>query len=177
MLAVLTSFCGSTLTWGLWHLVSFIVWSIVSLYSRSVLGPSKDHPPDPSAAPLQILPEPPLPDCLRFESRFESGNLAKVIRITEAYYEIYLRPDYYTSKHCQWFYFQVRFFVSDDYIAPLCTFFQLFCFRIAPFCTTTNSLEICMKYAWFTALVKSTQSYPIVVRFSTLFRCKIWGLI
>ena len=44
---------------------------------------------------------------LRFESRFESGNLAKVIRITEAYYEIYLRPDYYTSKHCQWFYFQV----------------------------------------------------------------------
>ena len=53
------------------------------------------------------MPEPPLPDCLRFESRFESGNLAKVIRITEAYYEIYLRPDYYTSKHCQWFYFQV----------------------------------------------------------------------
>ena len=51
--------------------------------------------------------EPPLPDCLRFESRFESGNLAKVIRITEAYYEIYLRPDYYTSRHCQWFYFQV----------------------------------------------------------------------
>ena len=76
-------------------------------YSRSVLGPSKDHPPDPAAAPLQIMPEPPLPDCLRFESRFESGNLAKVIRITEAYYEIYLRPDYYTSKHCQWFYFQV----------------------------------------------------------------------
>jgi len=80
--------------------------SPVNYFSRSVLGPSKDHPPDPSAAPLQILPEPPLPDCLRFESRFESGNLAKVIRITEAYYEIYLRPDYYTSKHCQWFYFQ-----------------------------------------------------------------------
>ncbi len=77
-------------------------------FSRSVLGPSKDHPPDPSAAPLQMMPEPPLPDCLRFESRFESGNLAKVIRITEAYYEIYLRPDYYTSKHCQWFYFQVK---------------------------------------------------------------------
>ena len=80
---------------------------IFFIYSRSVLGPSKDHPPDPAAAPLQMMPEPPLPDCLRFESRFESGNLAKVIRITEAYYEIYLRPDYYTSKHCQWFYFQV----------------------------------------------------------------------
>ena len=51
-------------------------------------GPSKDLPPDPNAAPLQPMIEPPLPDCLKFESRFESGNLAKVIRITEAYYEI-----------------------------------------------------------------------------------------
>ena len=79
----------------------------ISYFSRSVPGPSKDHPPDPAAAPLLPMIEPPLPDCLRFESRFESGNLAKVIRITEAYYEIYLRPDYYTSRHCQWFYFQV----------------------------------------------------------------------
>ena len=76
-------------------------------FSRSVAGPSKDLPPDPNAAPLQPMIEPPLPDCLKFESRFESGNLAKVIRITEAYYELYLRPDYYTSRHCQWFYFQV----------------------------------------------------------------------
>ena len=90
-----------------------------------MLGPSQDHPPDPAAAPLQHMPEPPLPDCLRFESRFESGNLAKVIRITEAYYEIYLRPDYYTSKHCQWFYFQVsqtleyffRFCLTDSFDA------------------------------------------------------------
>ena len=93
---------------GWWIFSNCLInWFPFIYYSRSVLGPSKDHPPDPSAAPLQILPEPPLPDCLRFESRFESGNLAKVIRITEAYYEIYLRPDYYTSKHCQWFYFQV----------------------------------------------------------------------
>ena len=48
-----------------------------------------------------------MPDSLKFESRFESGNLAKVIRITEAYYELYLRPDLYTTKHCQWFYFRV----------------------------------------------------------------------
>ena len=92
------------------NLLYFQIYRNFLPYSRSVLGPSKDHPPDPSAAPLQPPIEPPLPDCLKFESRFESGNLAKVIRITEAYYEIYLRPDYYTSKHCQWFYFQVSFF-------------------------------------------------------------------
>ena len=42
-----------------------------------------------------------------FESRFESGNLGKAIRISESYYELYLRPDLYTNRHCQWFYFQV----------------------------------------------------------------------
>ena len=42
-----------------------------------------------------------------FESRFESGNLGKAIRISESYYELYLRPDLYSNRHCQWFYFQV----------------------------------------------------------------------
>lgn len=44
---------------------------------------------------------------LVFESRFESGNLAKAIKITPVYYELYLRPDLYTNKHTQWFYFRV----------------------------------------------------------------------
>lgn len=44
---------------------------------------------------------------LIFESRFESGNLAKAIKITPVYYELYLRPDLYTNKHTQWFYFRV----------------------------------------------------------------------
>lgn len=44
---------------------------------------------------------------LMFESRFESGNLAKVIKITPVYYELYLRADLYTNKHTQWFYFRV----------------------------------------------------------------------
>lgn len=47
-------------------------------------------------------------DDLRFESRFESGNLAKVVRITETYYELYLRTDLYTNRHMQWFYFRVE---------------------------------------------------------------------
>ncbi|CAH3994046.1 unnamed protein product [Pieris brassicae] len=46
-------------------------------------------------------------DELRFESRFESGNLAKAIKITSAYYELHLRTDLYTNRHVQWFYFKV----------------------------------------------------------------------
>lgn len=46
-------------------------------------------------------------DDLAFESRFESGNLAKAIKVTPVYYELYLRPDLYTNKHAQWFYFRV----------------------------------------------------------------------
>ncbi|KAB0799155.1 hypothetical protein PPYR_07035 [Photinus pyralis] len=46
-------------------------------------------------------------ESLKFESRFESGNLAKAIKITAIYYELYLRTDLYTNKHMQWFYFKV----------------------------------------------------------------------
>ncbi|XP_055913111.1 cytosolic carboxypeptidase Nna1 isoform X2 [Eupeodes corollae] len=46
-------------------------------------------------------------DGLWFESRFESGNLAKAVKITDTYYELYLRPDLYTSRSKQWFYFRV----------------------------------------------------------------------
>ncbi|XP_030418192.1 cytosolic carboxypeptidase 2 isoform X3 [Gopherus evgoodei] len=45
---------------------------------------------------------------LLFESRFESGNLQKAVRVGPYEYELTLRMDLYTSKHTQWFYFQVR---------------------------------------------------------------------
>ena len=45
---------------------------------------------------------------LKFESRFESGNLAKVIKVTNVYYELYLRPDMYTDRHAQWYYFRIQ---------------------------------------------------------------------
>nr|XP_056706871.1 cytosolic carboxypeptidase 2 [Euleptes europaea] len=45
---------------------------------------------------------------LLFESRFESGNLQKAVRVGRYEYELTLRTDLYTSKHTQWFYFQVR---------------------------------------------------------------------
>uniref|UniRef100_A0A8D0G665 Cytosolic carboxypeptidase 2 n=1 Tax=Sphenodon punctatus TaxID=8508 RepID=A0A8D0G665_SPHPU len=45
---------------------------------------------------------------LLFESRFESGNLQKAVRVGEYEYELTLRTDLYTSKHTQWFYFRVQ---------------------------------------------------------------------
>ncbi|KAM7348744.1 nna1 carboxypeptidase isoform 5-T5 [Cochliomyia hominivorax] len=74
---------------------------IIPPFSRSAVGGSKFltncHPYNPEEY-----------DGLEFESRFESGNLAKAIQITPTYYELYLRPDLYTSRSKQWFYFRVK---------------------------------------------------------------------
>ncbi|KAL0968753.1 hypothetical protein UPYG_G00271250 [Umbra pygmaea] len=45
---------------------------------------------------------------LLFEARFESGNLLKATRVGKFDYELTLRPDLYTEKHTQWFYFRVK---------------------------------------------------------------------
>lgn len=71
----------------------------VTQFSRSSIGSSKYL----MNAHLNIMSD----EDLVFESRFESGNLAKAIKITPVYYELYLRPDLYTNKHTQWFYFRV----------------------------------------------------------------------
>ncbi|CAH1400634.1 unnamed protein product [Nezara viridula] len=55
-----------------------------------------------------LSPQPAKEHDLKFESRFESGNLSKAIKITEVYYQLYLRTDLYTNRHCQWFYFMVE---------------------------------------------------------------------
>ncbi|XP_042325501.1 cytosolic carboxypeptidase 3 isoform X2 [Sceloporus undulatus] len=44
---------------------------------------------------------------LIFEGRFESGNLQKVVKISDFEYELTLRTDLYTKRHTQWYYFQV----------------------------------------------------------------------
>ncbi|XP_023386065.1 cytosolic carboxypeptidase 3 [Pteropus vampyrus] len=44
---------------------------------------------------------------LMFEARFESGNLQKVVKVAEYEYQLTLRPDLFTNKHTQWYYFQV----------------------------------------------------------------------
>nr|XP_013802179.1 PREDICTED: cytosolic carboxypeptidase 2 [Apteryx mantelli mantelli] len=45
---------------------------------------------------------------LLFEARFESGNLQKAVKVGPHEYVLTLRPDLYTSKHTQWFYFRVQ---------------------------------------------------------------------
>ncbi|XP_065158506.1 cytosolic carboxypeptidase Nna1 [Atheta coriaria] len=72
--------------------------SSVDYFSRSSVNGSKYL--------LQTCPTPE-EEGLRFESRFESGNLAKAIKIHDTYYELYLRHDMYTNRHMQWFYFRV----------------------------------------------------------------------
>ncbi|XP_069619268.1 cytosolic carboxypeptidase 3 [Ranitomeya imitator] len=47
-------------------------------------------------------------DTLVFESRFESGNLQKVIQVGDYDYQLTLRSDLYTGRHTQWYYFQVK---------------------------------------------------------------------
>ena len=74
--------------------------SQVNYFSRSVAGGAQ-----PAIEPVRSNLG---PDTLMFESRFESGNLEKVVRITDTYYELHLRQDLYTTRHCQWFYFQVN---------------------------------------------------------------------
>ncbi|KAF4524535.1 hypothetical protein B566_EDAN002808 [Ephemera danica] len=71
----------------------------VSYFSRSCVGGMRAD-----SEPLKEKED----RTLQFDSRFESGNLAKVLKITDTYYELYLRTDLYTNRHMQWFYFQIR---------------------------------------------------------------------
>ncbi|ORX76497.1 hypothetical protein BCR32DRAFT_284114 [Anaeromyces robustus] len=45
---------------------------------------------------------------LIFDSRFESGNLSKAIRIDDFSYFLQLKTDFNTNGHTQWFFFQVK---------------------------------------------------------------------
>ena len=51
-----------------------------------------------------VVPE----DSLRFNSKFESGNLKKAIRLNDSEYNLYLEFDTETLGYTQWFYFEVR---------------------------------------------------------------------
>ncbi|KAL1785718.1 cytosolic carboxypeptidase 2 isoform X1 [Sigmodon hispidus] len=57
---------------------------------------------------LAVTLQGPEDNTLLFESRFESGNLQKAIRVGIYEYELTLRTDLYTDKHTQWFYFRVQ---------------------------------------------------------------------
>ncbi|XP_032043815.1 cytosolic carboxypeptidase 2 [Aythya fuligula] len=63
--------------------------------------------PGPLSSPAVAL-EGPQDTTLLFESRFESGNLQKAVKVGPYEYVLTLRPDLYTAKHTQWFYFRVQ---------------------------------------------------------------------
>ncbi|NXV53110.1 CBPC2 carboxypeptidase, partial [Uria aalge] len=63
--------------------------------------------PGPLSSPAAPL-EGPRDTTLLFESRFESGNLQKAVKVGPYEYVLTLRPDLYTAKHTQWFYFRVQ---------------------------------------------------------------------
>uniref|UniRef100_A0A8C3M3B5 Cytosolic carboxypeptidase 2 n=1 Tax=Geospiza parvula TaxID=87175 RepID=A0A8C3M3B5_GEOPR len=69
-----------------------------SCFTRARVGGA----PGPLSSPAAPL-EGPQDTTLLFESRFESGNLQKATK-----YVLVLRPDLYTAKHTQWFYFRVQ---------------------------------------------------------------------
>ncbi|XP_050542005.1 cytosolic carboxypeptidase 4-like isoform X2 [Daktulosphaira vitifoliae] len=56
-------------------------------------------------------------DHLHFESRFESGNLRKVMKIGPVEYDLILNSDVNSSSHNQWFYFQVSNMVANKQYA------------------------------------------------------------
>ncbi|XP_015424968.1 PREDICTED: cytosolic carboxypeptidase 2 [Myotis davidii] len=57
---------------------------------------------------LAVTLQGPDDNTLLFESRFESGNLQKAVKVDTYEYELTLRTDLYTNKHTQWFYFRVQ---------------------------------------------------------------------
>jgi len=46
-------------------------------------------------------------ETLIFESRFESANLRKAVKISDTEYDLYLKNDYGTNGYTQWYYFRV----------------------------------------------------------------------
>ncbi|NXO62122.1 CBPC2 carboxypeptidase, partial [Phainopepla nitens] len=74
-----------------------------SCFTRARVGGA----PGPLSSPAACL-EGSQDTTLLFESRFESGNLQKATKVGPYEYVLMLRPDLYTAKHTQWFYFRVQ---------------------------------------------------------------------
>jgi hypothetical protein len=57
--------------------------------------------------PYYKLKNPATDFTLVFESRFESGNLRRAVKISDTEYDLYLKNDYGTNGYTQWFYYSV----------------------------------------------------------------------
>lgn len=42
---------------------------------------------------------------LQFESRFESGNLRRAVKVSDTEYDLFLKNDYGTTGYTQWYFF------------------------------------------------------------------------
>jgi len=82
------------------HIYNYVPQHSVPYFTRSSTAnlqkPSEENQ-QPAAAQDELI----------FESRFESGNLSKAFRITGNFYELHIRPDLYTARHLQWYYFSI----------------------------------------------------------------------
>jgi hypothetical protein len=65
-------------------------------------------PIDDDAQSLALLEQFGSEASLRFESRFESGNLSKAIRVGDNNYELLVMQDSNTTSKTQWYYFRVK---------------------------------------------------------------------
>merc|ERR1712224_822286 len=57
--------------------------------------------------PPYYTPTGPDDKTLVFESRFESGNLRRAVKVYDFEYDLVLNPDYNTKSHTQWYFFRV----------------------------------------------------------------------
>jgi hypothetical protein len=48
----------------------------------------------------ESTPRLPIDKTLVFESRFESGNMRKVVKVSQFEYELYMKNDYSTQSYC-----------------------------------------------------------------------------
>eukprot|EP00391_Amoebophrya_sp_Ameob2_P000675 CAMPEP_0179009986 /NCGR_PEP_ID=MMETSP0795-20121207/16561_1 /TAXON_ID=88552 /ORGANISM="Amoebophrya sp., Strain Ameob2" /LENGTH=993 /DNA_ID=CAMNT_0020705213 /DNA_START=120 /DNA_END=3100 /DNA_ORIENTATION=- len=62
---------------------------------------------DDATSATAMTPEQVQDTTLVFESRFESGNLRRVVQVSSVEYDLVLNPDYNTTSHAQWYYFRV----------------------------------------------------------------------
>uniref|UniRef100_A0A383WKG5 Peptidase M14 domain-containing protein n=1 Tax=Tetradesmus obliquus TaxID=3088 RepID=A0A383WKG5_TETOB len=62
----------------------------------------------PAAPAAWYVPQGPDDPTLVFESRFECGNLRRVVQVYRFEYDLVLQPDINTRGHTQWYYFSVR---------------------------------------------------------------------
>jgi hypothetical protein len=72
----------------------------------------KNYPPSRQFIPKYTLVIP-LENTLIFDSRFESGNLHKAIKLTDNEYNLLIDYDTETLGHTQWYYFSVKPFKSN----------------------------------------------------------------